>query len=129
MIEGTIIESGEEDAYGHKKLGGIGEITAGQIKKYTGSHTIYQSLAYLMRSGEPDALDRMVALSFAGLAVDMLTKKKYGVLTALHDGKYTVVPVETITQGKRVVDVKELYDAENYRPKIFNVMHKPMFLY
>lgn len=129
MIEGTIIESGEEDAYGHKKLGGIGEITADQIKKFSGSHTIYQSLAYLMRSGEPDALDRMVALSFAGLAVDMLTKKKYGVLTALHDGKYTVVPVETITQGKRVVDVKELYDAENYRPKIFNVMNKPMFLY
>ena len=129
MVEGTIIESGEEDAYGHKKLGGIGEITADMIKKITGSHTIYQNLAYLMRSGEPDALDRMVALSYAGLAVDMITKNNFGVLTALQDGKYTVVPVDTITQGKRVVDVKELYDAENYRPKIFNVMHKPMFLY
>ncbi|MBL7959193.1 6-phosphofructokinase [bacterium] len=129
MIEGTIIESGEEDAYGHKKLGGIGEITADIIKKITGTHIIYQSLAYLMRSGEPDALDRMVAMSYAGLAVDMLKKKQFGLLTALCDGKYTVVPVDTITQGKRIVDVKELYDVENYRPKIFNVMHKPMFLY
>ena len=129
MIEGTIIESGEEDAYGHKKLGGIGEITADMIKKITGTHIIYQSLAYLMRSGEPDALDRMVAMSYAGLAVDMIKKKRFGLLTALCDGKYVVVPIDTITQGKRVVDVKELYDAENYRPKIFNVLQKPMFLY
>jgi 6-phosphofructokinase 1 len=129
MIEGSIIESGEEDAYGHKKLGGIGEITSQLIRKITGSHTIYQNLAYLMRSGEPDALDRMVAMSYAGLAVDMIAKKNFGILTSLCDGKYTTVPVETITQGKRNVDVKELYDVENYRPKIFNVMNKPMFLY
>lgn len=129
MIEGTIIESGEEDAYGHRKLGGIGEITADIIKKITGTHIIYQSLAYLMRSGEPDALDRMVAMSYAGLAVDMIKKKNFGILTALNDGKYTTVPIDTITQGKRIVDVKELYDTENYRPKIFNVLNKPMFLY
>lgn len=90
---------------------------------------IYQSLAYLMRSGEPDALDRMVAMNFAGLAIDLLTKNRFGMMTALQDGRYTTVPAETIIQGKRNVDVKELYDVNNYRPKVFNVMHKPMFLY
>ncbi len=129
MVGGKIIEYGQEDAYGHKKLGGIGEITSEAIRKITGSHMIYQSLGYLMRSGEPDALDRMVAMSFAGLAVDLLTKNRFGMMTALQDGKYTTVPAEMIIQGKRLVDVKELYDTENYRPKIFNVMHKPMFLY
>lgn len=129
MVGGKIVEYGQEDAYGHKKLGGIGEITSDAIKKITGSHMIYQSLAYLMRSGEPDALDRMVAMSYAGLAVDLLLKKRSGMMTALHEGRYTVVPAETIIQGKRIVDVKELYDSENYRPKVFNVMNKPMFLY
>ncbi|HMW34448.1 MAG TPA: ATP-dependent 6-phosphofructokinase [bacterium] len=129
MEGGKIIEYGQEDAYGHKKLGGIGEITAEAIKKITGQHMIYQSLAYLMRSGEPDALDRMVAMNFAGLAIDLLTKNRFGMMTALQDGRYTTVPAETIIQGKRNVDVKELYDVENYRPKVFNVMHKPMFLY
>lgn len=129
MVGGKIVEYGQEDAYGHKKLGGIGEITSDAIKKITGSHMIYQSLAYLMRSGEPDALDRMVAMSYAGLAVDLLLKKRSGMMTALYEGRYTVVPAETIIQGKRIVDVKELYDSENYRPKVFNVMNKPMFLY
>jgi len=129
MIEGSIVESGEEDAYGHKKLGGIGEITADYMKKHTGVNMVYQSLAYLMRSGEPDSLDRMVAMSYAGLAVDLLAKSRFGMMTALQEGKYTVVPIETIIQGKRAVDVKELYDSENYRPKVFNVMNKPMFLY
>ncbi len=129
MIGGKIVEYGQEDAYGHRKLGGIGEITAEALKKITGVHMIYQSLAYLMRSGEPDALDRMVAMSYAGLAVDLLTKSRFGMMTSLQEGRYTVVPAETIIQGKRVVDVKELYDVENYRPKVFNVTHKPMFLY
>ena len=65
MIAGKIVEYGQEDAYGHKKLGGIGAITGEALQKLTGTQTIYQQLAYLMRSGEPDALDRMVATSYA----------------------------------------------------------------
>jgi len=129
MIGGQIVEYGQEDAYGHKKLGGIGQITGDAIHKLTGSHIIYQQVAYLMRSGEPDALDRMVAISYAGLATDLVIAKKFGNMVALREGKYTVVPVGTIALGKKVVDIHELYDSENYRPKVAQVLHKPMFLY
>lgn len=129
MIGGKIIEVGREDAYGHKKLGGIGAVTGDILQELTGSHIIYQQLAYLMRSGEPDALDRMVAISYAGLATDLVLKGQHGSLVALREGKYTVVPLVTISQGKKVVDTQELYDAENYRPKVAHVMNKPMFLY
>jgi len=129
MIGGKIIEYGQMDAYGHKKLGGIGAITGEALQKITGSHIIYQQVAYLMRSGEPDALDRMVAISYGNLATDLVLKNHFGKLVALQEGKYTVVPLETISQGKKTVDVNELYDAENYRPKVSNMLHKPMFLY
>jgi len=129
MIGGKIVEYGQADAYGHKKLGGIGSITGDAIKELTHSNIIYQQVAYLMRSGEPDALDRMVATSYGNLAMDLLLKGKSGMMTALHEGRYSVVPIDTIMQGTKRVDVKELYDAENYRPKVENMMGKPMFLY
>lgn len=129
MIGGRIIEFGQEDAYGHKKLGGIGEVTGEAIKKFTGSHILYQQVAYLMRSGEPDALDRMVAISYANLATDLLVKGEYGKMVALREGKYTVVPLPLISEGKKRVDVPELYDKGNYLPKVANMINKPMFLY
>ena len=129
MVGGKIVEYGQADAYGHKKLGGIGQITGDAIQKITGTHIIYQQVAYLMRSGEPDALDRMVAISYAGLATDLVIAKKFGNMVALREGKYTVVPVGTISLGKKVVDIHELYDSENYRPKVAQVLNKPMFLY
>jgi ATP-dependent phosphofructokinase / diphosphate-dependent phosphofructokinase len=129
MTGGKIVEYGQADAYGHKKLGGIGAITGDAIQKITGSHIIYQQVAYLMRSGEPDALDRMVAISYASLATDLLLKGETGKLVGLNEGKYTTVPINTISQGKKVVDVAELYDSENYRPKVAHILNKPMFLY
>ncbi len=129
MIGGQIVESGEEDAFGHKKLGGIGALTEQAIKKLTGAHTIYQQIAYLMRSGEPDALDRMVAFSYGNLAIDLIRKKEFGKLIALRDGKYTYVSIETITKGLKRVDIEEFYDIEEYRPKVAQMLGKPMFLY
>jgi 6-phosphofructokinase len=129
MVGGKIVEYGQADSFGHKKLGGIGAITGDAIKQLTGSNIIYQQVAYLMRSGEPDALDRMVAISYATLATDLLSQGQYGKMVALHEGKYAVVPLETITQGRKVVDIGELYDSEQYRPKVTNMLHKPMFLY
>jgi len=129
MVGGKIVEYGQADAYGHKKLGGIGAITGEAIKKLTGSNIIYQQLAYLMRSGEPDALDRMVAISFANLAIELVLRKEFGKMVALQDGKYTTVPVDTVTKGVKRVDVPELYDIEQYRPKVAQVLGKPMFLY
>lgn len=129
MVGGKIVEYGQADAYGHKKLGGIGAITGDALQKITGSHIIYQQVAYLMRSGEPDALDRMVAISYASLATDLVLRGEFGKLVALREGKYTVIPVDTISQGKKTVDVAELYDSENYRPKVAHILSKPMFLY
>ena len=126
---GDIIETGEADAYGHRKLGGIGQITGDMIKKITGENIIYQQLGYLMRSGAPDSLDRMVAFSYANLATDLIAQGRSGRMVALRDGKYTHIPLSTVISGIKRVDVDELYDSENYRPKVANMLGKPMFLY
>jgi 6-phosphofructokinase 1 len=121
--------SGEEDAYGHKKLGGVGQFVAKEIERMTGIGTVFQQLAYLMRSGAPDALDRMVATSYGYLATDLMLQRRTGRMVALRDGKYTTVSANIITESKKRVDVDELYDAENYRPKVAHLLGKPMFLY
>jgi len=128
-IGGEMVTTGEPDAYGHKKLGGIGNYVSHEIEKRSGVRTIYQQVAYLMRSGEPDALDRMVATSYGYLATDLLLKKQSGTMVALRDGKYTSVPADIITEGKKRVDVDELYEVAQYRPKVAHLLGKPMFLY
>jgi len=128
MEGGEIIQRGEADAYGHKKLGGIGLVTGEYIKEVTGEEIIYQQLAYLMRSGAPDSLDLMVAFNFAHMAMDMVLKGQSGRMVALRGGVYTDIPISMIMQGRKQVDVGELYDIENYRPKIRHVAGMPMFL-
>ena len=125
---GEIIETGPEDAFGHRKLGGIGEIVAEQIKTITGQHIIYQKFGYVMRSGAPDSLDRMVAMSYGNLAMQLIQREEYGKLVALQGGKYTTVPVETVLAGKKIVDVEAYYDKENYKPKVKDFLGVPMFL-
>jgi 6-phosphofructokinase 1 len=129
MLGGKVVEYGEQDAYGHRKLGGIGEITGEALKKLTGQNIITQRLAYLMRSGAPDALDLMVASNYAQLAVDLIVSGASGRMVALRDGSYTHVPFSTVASGVKRVDVDELYDPVNYRPKVRHVLGKPMFLY
>ncbi len=129
MVGGKVVEYGEMDAYGHRKLGGIGEITGQALKKITGENIINQRLAYLMRSGAPDALDLMVAANYAHLAMDLITGGSSGRMVALRDGTYTHIPMSTVTSGVKRVDVDELYDAERYLPKVRHVLGKPMFLY
>jgi 6-phosphofructokinase len=129
MIGGKIIEYGQADAYGHKKLGGIGAITGDAIRKITGHNTIYQQVAYLMRSGAPDSIDLMVGFNFANMAMDLIQARQFGFMVALNDGKYTDVPANVLSQGVKRVDVDELYDVESYRPKVRHVNGKPMFLY
>lgn len=129
MIGGKIIEYGQADAYGHKKLGGIGAITGDAIKRITGQNTIYQQVAYLMRSGAPDAIDLMVGFNYAHMAMDLIQEKNFGLMVALKDGKYTNVPANILSEGVKRVDVDELYDVEGYRPKVRRVNQKPMFLY
>jgi 6-phosphofructokinase 1 len=128
-VGGEIIESGEMDAYGHRKLGGIGEILSEDIKRFTGLKTVTQSLGYLMRAGAPDALDLMVSNSYGTMAVQQLYEGKSGLMMGLYDGKYITVPGDKCIQGEKRVDVSALYDIEGYRPRIATVKGKPMFLY
>jgi 6-phosphofructokinase len=129
MIGGQVVEYGQEDAYGHKKLGGIGAVVGDAIHKLTGVEVLKQQLAYLMRAGAPDSLDRMVATSYGNLAVQQIEQGHAGRMVALQNGVYTTVPVDTCTSGVKHVDVGELYDSEQYRPKVAHLLGKPMFLY
>lgn len=127
--DGDMVMYGEADAFGHKKLGGIGIVTAEAIKEHTGINTLYQQLSYLMRSGAPDSLDLMVAVTFANMAMDLVARRNFGHMVALQDGLYTYVPGDTPSLGSRKVDVNALYDIEQYKPKLRQARGKPMFLY
>lgn len=128
MLGGELVQHGEADDHGRRRLGGIGQLLGEEITRITGVDAISQSLGYLMRAGAPDALDQMVAKSYGTLAVQMIAEGKTGLMTVVHDGKYATVPADTCIQGRRRVDVAALYDAETYRPRIAHVLGKPMFL-
>ncbi len=108
---------------------GVGQRLARGIEARTGIGTVVQELAYLMRSGEPDALDRMVGFAFGGLAIELLKAGTTGRMLALLDGNYTHVPADTLLAGSKGVDVTSLYDPAAYRAKLARVEGKPMFLY
>jgi 6-phosphofructokinase len=129
IVGGEMIQAGIEDAFGHKKLGGVGQVTGELLKEITGEGVIYQQLGYLMRSGSPDSLDLMVAINYAVMAADLLIEQQFGRLVALRNGNYVNVPLPVLRQGVKRVDVGALYDEQNYRPKIRHVDGKPMFLY
>jgi ATP-dependent phosphofructokinase / diphosphate-dependent phosphofructokinase len=129
MAGGEMVQGGAADAYGHLKLGGIGEVTGEALKQITGEGIIYQKIGYLMRSGNPDSLDLMVAINYAVMAADLVIDGEYGRLVALRNGNYVNVPISVTRQGVKRVDVGALYDVDQYRPKIRHVDGKPMFLY
>ncbi len=127
-LGGDIVQSGTEDAYGHKKLGGIGLWTAEKMRQLTGFNVTYQPLGYIMRCGAPDSLDRMVAMNFANLAMDMLLDGASGLMTALQDGKYTTIGLNSVIEGVKRVEVDRFYDKKEYRPVVQRVQNLPMFL-
>lgn len=126
---GDMVLSGDEDAYGHRKLGGIGQLLGELLKERTGEDIIYQQVAYLMRSGAPDALDLMVATNYAVMAADLALEGASGRMVALRNGSYTTVPISATREGVKRVDIDELYDTKAYVPKVRHVTGKPMFLY
>jgi len=127
-IGGRVIESGEADAYGHRKLGGIGQIISEDIKRITKTNTMVQQLAYVIRSGPPDSLDRMVSMAYGTMAFNLIKNNDGGKMTALQGGRYTVIPLETVIAGKKYADVDSFYDKENYIPKVRQFINYPMFL-
>ncbi|TVV71945.1 6-phosphofructokinase [Sphingomonas solaris] len=108
---------------------GVGQRLAREIEARLKQGTVVQSLAYLMRAGEPDAMDRMVGFAFGGLAVQLIQSKRTGRMVTLSDGKYSHVPIDTLLGGTKTVDVGGLYDADAYRAKLMRIEGMPMFLY
>jgi len=142
VSEGAMFEGGEmvfadrsTDAYGHAKLGGIGDLVAGRVKELSAKHnngkivnTIEQKLGYMVRGGDPDAIDSIVPMAFGNLALDLVLKGIHGRLVVLKNGRYDNVPLDVITSNKKLVDVNQFYDVERYRPKYENFEMKPLFL-
>jgi ATP-dependent phosphofructokinase / diphosphate-dependent phosphofructokinase len=126
---GEVHLRGEADAYGHRKLGGIGQQLGEMLKRITGVGIVEQTLGYLMRSGAPDSLDLMVATNYAVMAADLAVEGSVGRMVALRSGTYTNVPIAVTGEGAKRVDVDALYDVAEYRPKVRHVAGKPMFLY
>ncbi len=128
MEGGEIVESGEADAFGHRKLGGIGRMVGDALKSRTGINVMTQSLAYLVRAGVPDAMDLMVGRNFGTMAIQLCDDGKSGLMTAVQNGRYTTEPADICTKGKRNVDVDAMYDVDNYRPRVAEVSGMPLFL-
>lgn len=128
VIGEEIIERGQEDAYGHKKLGGIGERIGAGINALTGVNIMMQNLGYLLRSGAPDAVDLIVPKNFGSMCVQLIDEGKTGLMMAVKDGRYIAQPADISTKGEHRVDVDGMYDVDNYRPKIGKVEGLPMYI-
>jgi 6-phosphofructokinase len=134
ISEGASIlgEAGEDDLSkpaSQRTEAGVGQRLGAAITARLGSGTVIQELAYLMRAGDPDAMDRMVGFAFGALAVQLLQRREGGRMVALTDGNYSHVPIDTLLKGRKSVEVDGLYDRTAYRARLMRVEGMPMFLY
>lgn len=130
-----VFESHESDAYGHKKLGGIGDMVSSQIKDLSAKYhngkkveVINQRLGYLVRCGDPDALDSIVPATYGNIALDLILQNKTGRLVCLRKGTYGDVSLSEVTSRKKVVDVEKFYNRDHLRPHYGNFSGQPMFI-
>jgi 6-phosphofructokinase 1 len=135
-FDGEMVFTGSTtDAYGHAKLGGIGDLVAAKIKeispKFNDGQTVDvvdQKLGYMVRGGDPDAIDVIVPMAFGNLALDLVLKGVHGRLIVLKNGRYDNMPIDVVTATKKVVNVGQFYDTDRYRPIYENFEMKPLFL-
>lgn len=130
-----VFESAETDAYGHAKLGGIGDRVSNYIKelspKFNNGATINvinQKLGYLVRGGDPDAIDAIVPMAYGNLALDLILEGIHGRIVVLRNGRYDNLPIEVVTATKKLVDVKKHYNTERLRPQFANFEMMPLFI-
>ncbi len=121
-------EYGEADGYGHRKKVDIGEALSDEIKRITGVESISSDLTYDLRSGEPDALDEMVAITFANVAMDLIRDGIHGRLVAIQEGKYAHAPIPDPKLGAVKIDVDKLYNINRFRPHYSNKLGMPLLL-
>jgi 6-phosphofructokinase len=124
----TVKEYGEPDAFGHRKKMSVAEDLSNEIKARSGEETIVSDLTYELRSGSPDFVDRMVAATFAGMAMDAIQEGKHGVMTAISNGCYALAPIPDPKLGPRKVDLATMYNTERYRPTYDKKLGIPIFL-
>ena len=119
-------EFGEADAYGHRKKVDIGHALADELKRRTGEETMSSDLTYDLRSGEPDAIDQIVAITYANIALDLIRDGVKGRMVGVRNGCYAHVPLPDSALGARKVDVATLYNAERYRPNYMSKLNAPL---
>lgn len=134
-MDDMLFEDHEADMYGHKKLGGVGDRVARALKELSPKfnqgrrvNTISQRLGYLVRCGNPDALDSIVPMSFGNLAMDLVLEKTTGRLVNVRNGRYDHVPIEVVTSRKKVVDVRKFYNTDRMRPVYESFADKPVMI-
>ncbi len=121
-------EYGEPDAYGHRKKMSVAEDLSDEIKRRAGDETVVSDLTYDLRSGSPDAVDKMVAMTFGNMALDCIVENRSGLMTAIVEGCYATVPIPDPKLGPRKVDVATMYNTDRYRPNYANKLGMPIFL-
>ncbi|MEX0771046.1 MAG: 6-phosphofructokinase [Balneolaceae bacterium] len=142
ISEGAMFKGGEmvfedatTDAYGHKKLGGIGDLVSEELKKRSPKfnngrsvNTINQKLGYMVRGGDPDAIDSIVPMAYGNLALDLILENVYGRLVVLNNGRYSNIPVDIVTSRNKVVNVERHYNTERLRPHYKSFENQPLFI-
>ena len=142
VSEGAMFEGGEmvfqdrtTDDFGHMKLGGIGDLISAELKQMTAGYnngrmvdTVNQKLAYLVRCGDPDAIDSIVPMAYGNLALDLILKKVHGRLVVLKNGRYDNIPVDIVTSTKKTVNVQRFYNTDRLRPKFESFEMTPLFI-
>ncbi len=137
MFDGgeMVFERDSTDAFGHKKLGGIGDLVSEKLKELSPKYNrgkavevINQKLGYLVRCGDPDAIDSVVPMAYGNLALDLLLDGIHGRLVVLKNGRYDDVPINTVVASKKVVKVAEHYNTDRLRPHYKRFGTKPLFI-
>ncbi len=124
----SVREYGVADAFGHRHKANVGEDFGEEVQKRTKMETVISDLTYELRSGEPDFIDKMIANTFGQMAVECVKHNESGVMTAISNGCYSVVPIPDSKLGPRLIDVESLYDTERYMPRFANKTGMPLFL-
>lgn len=122
------LEYGPEDGYGHRKKANVGEALSDEIHKVSGDETIVSDLTYDLRSGSPDFVDRLIAATFAGMAIDCIKDGRHGLMMGISGGCYAAMPIPDPKLGPRRVDIETMYNVERFRPYYSNKLGLPIFL-
>ena len=106
----------------------VAEDLSEEIRRAEGEESVVSDLTYDLRSGSPDFIDRLVAFTFAGMAMDALEEGKSGLMTGINEGRYVMAPIPDPKLGPRKVNIASMYDIERYRPQYDCKAGLPIFL-